>query len=55
MKSMHNIEYINGRWVGYDSTGQAHRITGDSKHGYTVNGKYVKRLIDASAYLDTLA
>lgn len=52
---MHNIERINGRWVGYAaSSGEAMRIYGDSKHGYCVNGKCVRTLRAASKYLETI-
>ncbi|WAX21496.1 hypothetical protein [Stenotrophomonas phage RAS14] len=55
MNVMHNIERINGRWVGYDSKGQAHRISGNTHSGYIVKGKSFKYLRSVSEYLYTVA
>lgn len=58
--SYHNIEarklakHHNYR-IGYaKSTGQAVRIFGDARHGYTANGKYCRTLAEVSAYLETI-
>lgn len=57
MRNYHNIEtrLLNGKRIGYaESTGQATRIYGDARHGYTVAGKYCRTLADVSAYLQTI-
>lgn len=57
MRAYHNIETrpFNGRRIGYaKSTGEPTRIYGDSRHGYTVAGKYCRTLAEVSAYLETI-
>lgn len=57
MRTFHNIETwpVNGKRIGYAaSTGQATRIYGDSRQGYTVAGKYCRTLAEVSAFLLTL-
>lgn len=60
MATYHNIESRvllphHSYRVGYaKSDGRAVRVYGDSKHGYTVDGKYCRTLAEASAYLETL-
>lgn len=57
MRAFFNIETrpVFGRRIGYAaSTGQATRIYGDSRHGYTVAGKHCRTLAEVSAHLLTL-
>lgn len=57
MRSFPNIETrpLNGKRIGYAaSTGQATRIHGDYRNGYSVAGKHCRTLAEVSAYLTTL-
>ena len=63
MRAFHNIETRRSCFSRHDlpyrigyakSTGQAWRIYGDSRHGYTVAGKHCRTLAEVSAFLETL-